>query len=301
LAALSLVLGIANLILLPRKAGPLKPLLFYFDKNWEKAYTQVHNFVDTQVRRALQPYSILDQIRKPGSDGEQKEKYILLDQMTKETRDPLVLRDQVLNVFMPARGVSATAISNVMFELARHPDSWKSLRREVQSIAGQPLTFDVIRNLKVAKTIVNETFRLHPPAPVVKRVALRDTVLPLGGGPDQLSPLFVPKGTIASAHIYAVQTNPAIYGDDAKEFKPQRWAEGKPLWESKWQYEPFFGGPRMCPGQQMSLTQVTYLLVRLAQEFEGLENRDEVYEYVALGEVTVQSRNGAKVSLTPAY
>jgi hypothetical protein len=57
----------------------------------------------------------------------------------------------------------------------------------------------------------------------------------------------------------------------------------------------------MCPGQQMSLTQVTYLLVRLAQEFEGLENRDEVYEYVTLGEVTVQSRNGAKVSLTPEY
>nr|A0A4P8DJE5.1 RecName: Full=Cytochrome P450 monooxygenase dmxL3; AltName: Full=Dimeric xanthone biosynthesis cluster protein L3 [Cryptosporiopsis sp. 8999]QCL09088.1 DmxL3 [Cryptosporiopsis sp. 8999] len=282
------------------KAGALKPLLFCFDKTWEKSYTQVHNFVDNQVRKALQPHSDLEKTEKLGHDSEQREKFILLDQMTKETRDPLVLRDQVLNVFMPARGVSATAISNIIFELARHPDSWESLQREVQSINGQPLTFDLIRSLKVAKTIVYETLRIHPPAPMIKRVALRDTILPTGGGPDQLSPVFVPKGTIISVHIYSVQTDPKIWGDDAKEFKPQRWAEGKPLWESKWQYEPFFAGPRMCPGQQMVLTQVTYLLVRLAQEFKGLENRDEVNEYLALGELTVQSKNGAKVSLTPA-
>jgi cytochrome P450 len=112
-----------------------------------------------------------------------------LDQMTKETRDSLVLRDQVLNLFMPARGVSATTISNVTFELVRYPDYWESLHREVQSIASQHLAFHVIRNLKVARTIVNETFRIHPPASVVKRVALKDTVLPIGGGPDQLTPL----------------------------------------------------------------------------------------------------------------
>jgi hypothetical protein len=34
----------------------------------------------------------------------------------------------------------------------------------------------------------------------------------------------------------------------------------------------------MCPAQQMVLTQVAYLSVRLAQEFKGLENRDEVHE-----------------------
>jgi len=87
--------------------------------------------------------------------------------------------------------------------------------------------------------------------------------------------------------------------NDVEEFKPERWGGGRPLWEAKWQYEPFFGGPRMCPAQQMVLTQVTYLLVRLAQEFKGLENRDEVYEFLGEIRMTVQSKNGAKVSLTP--
>jgi len=60
------------------------------------------------------------------------------------------------------------------------------------------------------------------------------------------------------------------------------------------------GGPRMCPAQQMVLTQVAYLPVRLAQEFKGLENRDEVHEFLAEFMMTMSSRNGAKVSLTPA-
>jgi cytochrome P450 len=73
-------------------------------------------------------------------------------------------------------------------------------------------------------------------------------------------------------------TNPDIWGDDVGEFKPERWGEGRPLWEARWQHQAFYGGPRMCPAQQMVLTQVAYLSVRLAQEFKGLENRDEVHE-----------------------
>jgi hypothetical protein len=48
------------------------------------------------------------------------------------------------------------------------------------------------------------------------------------------------------------------------------------------------------------LTQVAYLLVRVAQEFKGLENRDEVEEYLGEIKATMQSRNGARVSLAPA-
>jgi cytochrome P450 len=220
--------------------------------------------------------------------------------MAQETRDPYALRNQVLNVFLPARDTSRVAISNVMFELARHPASWESLRAEVQGIGDQPLTFELVKSLKVAKSIINETLRLHAPASMVTRVALRDTILPVGGGPDQLSPLFIAKGTAVISNLYAVHMNPEIWGDDVEEFKPERWGQGRPLWEAKWQYEPFWGGPRMCPAKQMVITQVTYLLVRLAQEFKGLENRDEVYEFLGAIKMGLQSRNGAKVSLKPA-
>lgn len=254
--------------------------------------------MDKHVRAALQHQDILGRLDKHGSNDE-KEKFVLLHQMVQENQDPFALRNQILNVFVPARDTSAIAISNVMFMLARHPKHWESLRAEVDSIGDQPLTFELIRSLHVTKGIINETLRLHSPASIVPRVALRDTILPAGGGADQLSPLFVPKGTAVFSNLAAVHTNPEIWGEDVLDFNPDRWGEGRPLWEAKWQYEPFSGGGRICPAQQMVLTQVAYLLVRLAQEFKGLENRDEVEEYVGEIKATTQSRNGAKVSLTP--
>jgi cytochrome P450 len=284
------------MILVPRRTGPFK-FLYYFDKSLEKACAKVHAFVDKRVQEALNHRGVLEKHDK--SSGK-KEKFNLLLQMVQETQDPIALRSQVMNVFLAARDTSAIAVSNALFRLARHPHCWEALREEVQSIGDQPLTFELIRNLKVAKAIVSETLRLNSPPTALARMALKDTVLPAGGGPDQLSPLFVPKGTPVLLNFRALHTNPEIWGDDVDEFRPERWAEGRPLWEAKWQYEPFSGGPRICPASQQVITQMAYLLVRLAQEFKELKNRDEVPEYVEEFKMLVQSKNGVKVSFTPA-
>ena len=36
------------------------------------------------------------------------------------------------------------------------------------------------------------------------------------------------------------------YGEDADEFKPERWEKLRPGWE----YLPFNGGPRICLGRE---------------------------------------------------
>ena len=68
----------------------------------------------------------------------------------------------------------------------------------------------------------------------------------------------------------------------------------RPLWESKWQYQPFLGGIRICPAQNQVLTQISYLLVRFAKESSILENRDPVLEYAAM---TVESKNGVEIAI----
>ncbi|CAG8953999.1 hypothetical protein HYFRA_00009098 [Hymenoscyphus fraxineus] len=280
-------------------AGPLKPL-FFFDPTWKKAYTKVHKFVDQKVQIALERQREISKTGKDPDEHGSKGKYVLLNQMALETQDAYDLRSQIVNIFFPARDTAAIAIGNVMFELARHPQYWDELRAEVEGIGERKLTYELIKHLKVAKAIINETLRLHLPGTRISRTSLRDTILPEGGGPDQRSPLFVPKGTFIEMDLYALHRNPKIWGDDAEEFRPSRWKEGRDLWEAKWQYAPFLGGIRMCPGQPLVLTQVTYLLVRLAQEFSAVENRDSVYRYVEEIKMTVESKNGVKISLTPA-
>lgn len=272
-------------------SGPLR-FLFVLDPTWKKAYKKVHAFVDKHIKNAIDNRKAILECRKDAKPS-RSEKYILLEQMALETGDPYDLRAQILNVFFPARDTTAIAFGNVMFELSRHPEAWKRLRAEILSISPhEKLTFELLKSLKTVKAIINETLRLHPATSRVTRTALRDTTLPLGGGDDGRSPLFVPKGRVVEIDLYTVQRDPTIWGSDANEFKPERWSAGRPLWEANWQYQPFLGGPRMCPAQNQVLTQASYLLVRMAQEFQAVENRDPVWEYVEEIKLTVESRKG---------
>ena len=86
-----------------------------------------------------------------------------------------------------------------------------------------------------------------------------------------------------------------FYGEDAEEFKPERWESLRPGWE----YLPFNGGPRICLGQQYALTEASYVTVRMLQEFKNMEPRDDRpwFEQLTL---TLANGNGTNVALTPA-
>ena len=89
------------------------------------------------------------------------------------------------------------------------------------------------------------------------RMSVVDTVLPLGGGPDGKSPLFIPAKTNVQYSVYTMHRRKDLYGEDADEFKPERWETLRPGWE----YLPFNGGPRICIGRKCSryTTIVSYL------------------------------------------
>jgi cytochrome P450 monooxygenase len=83
-----------------------------------------------------------------------------------------------------------------------------------------------------------------------------------------------------------------IWGEDVNQYKPDRWIGRKPFWE----FVPFWGGPRICPAQQQVLTHSIYLLVRLTQRFERMENCDPVFEYLQKMASSIESKNGVKVA-----
>jgi cytochrome P450 len=125
-------------------------------------------------------------------------------------------------------------------------------------------------------------------------MANKDTYLPVGGGPDGKSPVFVPKGTDMVYTVYSMYRLQSVYGPDAEEFRPERWEKLKPGWA----YIPFNGGPRICVGQQFALTEAGYTTVRILQEFKSIESRDPS-PWKELLTLTMASKNGVKVALLP--
>ncbi|KAL4748019.1 cytochrome P450 [Aspergillus terricola var. indicus] len=153
-----------------------------------------------------------------------------------------------------------------------------------------------LRGLKYTQHCVDESLRLHPVVSRNERRAIWDTVLPLGGGEDGLTPDFVPKGTLVAYNIYAMHRRADLYGPDAEEFRPERWEDG--TLQPRWGYLPFNGGPRICIGQRYALTEVSYVLFRMVQKFRELESRDSGPWEESLA-LTLCSRNGTKVGLIP--
>ncbi|KUJ19721.1 n-alkane-inducible cytochrome P450 [Mollisia scopiformis] len=252
----------------------------------KRAFAYIDRFVDEAL--ALRNSS-------KSSRADETSKYIFLNELAKETGDRIELRDQILNVLLAGRDTTASLLSNTFWELARHPDIYAKLRDEVAFLNGREPTYEELKDMKYLKFCLNESLRLRPVVPANTREAIRDTILPRGGGEDGCSPMFVKKGTHVYYSVWSMHRREEFFGKKTEEYIPERW-EGLKL---GWEFLPFNGGPRICLGQQFALTEASYLTVRLLQKFSRIEARDsrpwtELYTLVAY------SKHGTLVSLTPA-
>ncbi|KAF2214517.1 hypothetical protein CERZMDRAFT_110816 [Cercospora zeae-maydis SCOH1-5] len=244
-----------------------------------------------------------DEILRYHDQGALREKRpTFLDELVKQTDDPIQIGDEILSTLFAGRDTTASLLTNIFFTISRRQDIWKALQEEIRNILpdGQKPTSDQLKQLKYLRALVNESLRSHPVIPGNTRQALEDTVLPSGGGPDGTEPVFIPKGEMVRFNTFAMQRRKDLYGEDALEFNPKRWLDtptSKALRVS-WEYLPFGGGPRICLGNQFALNHAMYTIVRVCQEFSEMESwgNEEVWkEDITLGVCT--NFSGAKVVL----
>ncbi|KAL9116042.1 MAG: hypothetical protein Q9227_000410 [Pyrenula ochraceoflavens] len=296
-----------------RRAPRARYLRYLLPNDYDKACKALNEIFDKYVNRALiETSSNAQKLKEKPLELEQVDRssrYIFLNELAKKIRDQNLLRAEVGNVFFVARDNPTAVTGNALFQLARHPELWGELRRAALSLGDQPLTFDLLHSeaVKPFTYMYNETLRMLGPSIPAERVAVKNTILPTGGGASGTPPIFVEKGTkirltqivpMLQVHCnnWSMHHDKEIWGEDAEEFKPQRWAGRK---STMWEFLPFGGGPRICPALQQVYTYFVYLMIRLAQEFEAIENRDPVYEYVKTVMLTLESKNGVKIALIP--
>lgn len=277
---------------------------FVPDKKRKDDSEFIKNFAAKIIRQAI------DNQNDSKGDESDKKSYTFLYEMLKVTNDPYILQSETLNVLLAGRDTTASLLSHTFFELARNPNAWAKLQAEIDELGGEAPDYETMKSMKYVKWTLNESLRLFPVVPGNTRIAVRDTCIPLGGGPDQKSPVFVPKGTPVSYSPWSMHRRRDFYGPDSLEFKPERWEKLRPGWE----YLPFNGGPRICigksskttllnfyvltiiAGQNFALTEASYVMIRLLQHFRRIEPRDETpwTEFLTL---TMAIRNGCKVGL----
>ncbi|KAK2606257.1 hypothetical protein QQS21_003305 [Conoideocrella luteorostrata] len=260
----------ASLIGISKRRHAVGKFGLLFDKSFDENVRKVHAFVDRQVARALAATDPRNLSAVKPLDDTASLRYVLLDEAAKTIRDPVELRFEMMNVFLPAFESISVVMSNALFHIARQPEIWSELRQKAMALGDQPLSFELLKSLTHFRYVMLEALRLHGSSSRLVRTATNDTVLPCGGGPDGSHPVFVPKGTQVSLDLLSHLNDAEVWGNDVEAFRPSRF-EGR---VTKWEFVPFSGGPRICPAQQQVITQSVYLLVRMVREFETIQNRD---------------------------
>ncbi|KAF2267432.1 cytochrome P450 [Lojkania enalia] len=234
---------------------------------------KVEDFVNQYIDKAL-ALSQFELEKKTSHD----EGYTFLHALAAYTRDRRVLRDQILNILLAGRDTTACTLTWAIYELSRQPHITAKLRQEIIEHVGleNAPTYQNLKDMKYLQHILNETLRLYPVVPFNVRMALTDTTLPTGGGPEGNQPIGILKGTPIGYSTLVMQRRTDIYPPPSSgfpevlKFVPERWDHWTP---KSWTYIPFNGGPRICIGQQFALTEMGYTLVRLFQKFKTVENR----------------------------
>ncbi|KAF7945536.1 hypothetical protein EAE96_010303 [Botrytis aclada] len=257
------------------------------------AHKQVYDYIDFFIDKALQKTQ-----DEPVVNSHALRQKSLLEGLAKQTTDRIEIRQNVIQGMMAAQGTTYVLISNTLFLLSRSPEIYKRLRDEVQylDLEVSSQLFDLLRDQTFLQNILRESLRIYPVFPIMNHIALRDTILPRGGGKDGKAPIFMSKGTTMYANQYALHRDELVFGKNVENFEPDRWNSIKP---TTWEYMPFGGGPRACVGQQKALTESAYTLAKIAQLYKGLESRDDK-DWEGDWKLTAKNVNGCKVVCIPA-
>ncbi|KIJ58857.1 hypothetical protein HYDPIDRAFT_101898 [Hydnomerulius pinastri MD-312] len=181
-------------------------------------------------------------------------------------------------------GYETTSISLTwaLIELSQNPDVQTKLRNELLEHGTDPTYDQLSSNLPYLDAVVHEILRIHPPVPEFTRIALEDDVIPLsepvrtksGKLVDSLS---IAKGTLLAISIPSINRSTAIWGPDAKVFRPSRWLEdetgqdGIPTKAKEVQGHrhllTFVDGPRTCLGKSFAVAEFKTVLSVLVKNF----------------------------------
>ncbi|CAM0150444.1 unnamed protein product [Urochloa decumbens] len=238
----------------------------------EGLFERMHTMIDDRIERRL---------RERAAAGEPPNKNfldMLLDYRgTEDGRgfDRQTLLSLISDLFSAGTDTSAATVEWAMAELLLNPKSMARARSELAQVLGSKPDVEEsdIGQLKYLQAIIKETFRIHPPAPLLLPHEAEATTQIQGGR------YTVPKGTRIVVNVWAIGHDGEAWPEPEK-FMPERFLEeengggngggaaGVDFRGRDFELLPFGSGRRMCPGMPLATRMVHLMLASLLHGFE---------------------------------
>lgn len=165
------------------------------------------------------------------------------------------IRAEVLLVLLAGADTTGTQFQGLIHFLLSHPEAYERMMEEIDTAARKGLISDVpqydevVTHLPFYVACIRETMRLCPSAPNIFPRYVSEPGMNLYGK-------FAPAGTEITCNPYIVHRDPELYGDDAEEFRPERWLNPERA-KLYLKYNFGFGyGARVCLGRDIAMMEL---------------------------------------------
>ncbi|KAM3393385.1 hypothetical protein ACQJBY_014201 [Aegilops geniculata] len=202
----------------------------------------------------------------------------------------------IFEIFGAATDTTASTLEWAMAELIRNPHVMARAKLELQQRLGHhrrsTVTSADLDGLHYLRMVIKETLRLHPAVSLIHRAAMEDC---------QVMGYHIPKGTSVMINAFAVGTDPTHWGEDAVEFRPERFEEMSVEYFKQgpqMEFIPFGAGRRQCPGALFASTTMELVLANLLYHFDWAIPGGAGPETLDMGEVfgiVVQTRSSLRL------
>lgn len=154
----------------------------------------------------------------------------------------------------------------MFYNLLKNPAAYQAAQKQVDDIVGRgPIKVDHMSKLPYIEACLRETLRLTPTAPAITIQALPDSAgdkISLAGGK-----YVIKAGQPITCLLPKIHRDPAVYGDDAESFIPERMLDEpfSKLPNNSW--KPFGNGMRGCIGRPFAWQEAILTTAMLLQNF----------------------------------
>ncbi len=214
--------------------------------------------------------TLLDElIAERRASGEQHDDLlgIMLDQahpVTGERLDDLNIRHQILTFLVAGHETTSGALSFALYYLSRHPDVLAAAQAETDAVLGEDPdavpTYEQVARFRHLRRVLDESLRLWPTAPAFTRSPREETLL---AGEHRMRP-----EDWVIVLLPLVHRDPAVWGEDADAFDPDRFLPERSRGRAPHSYKPFGTGERACIGRQFALHEAVLVLARLLHRYD---------------------------------
>ena len=216
---------------------------------------------------------------KEEAEGNRSRSIVALSFQDTEALTPQLLSetsDQVRSFLFAGHDTNTSALQWVFYELSRTPHALKAVRDELDEIL-EPETDPkmictvlaqngehLLPRIHYINAVIKETLRLHPPASTV-RMTEPGTGFKIRESNGQEYCL---DGLIMYSCQSIIHRDPAVYGETADDWIPERWLgeAAKNIPSSAWR--PFERGPRNCIGLELANMESRVIIAIVARKYD---------------------------------